>query len=61
MELGYDCIGIIEFILASLPSFANAVVFNILGVQQFGGVLYQRCRYTPEPSRDPKTGLSTSP
>lgn len=58
---------LIGSLLASLPSLANAVVFmffifllfGILGVQQFGGVLYQRCRYTAEPNKDPITGLFT--
>jgi hypothetical protein len=59
---------LIGSLLASLPSLANAVVFmffifllfGILGVQQFGGVLYQRCRYTSEPNKDPVTGEYTN-
>lgn len=48
---------LISSLLGSLPELANAVVFmffifllfGILGVQQFKGVLYQRCRVDPEP------------
>ena len=43
--------------MRSLPSLGNAVVFmffifllfGILGIQQFGGAFYRRCRYTEEP------------
>jgi hypothetical protein len=48
---------LIESLLASLPSLGNAVVFmffifilfGILGVQQFKGMTYQRCRLTEKP------------
>jgi hypothetical protein len=48
---------LIGSLLASLPSLANAVVFmlfifllfGILGVQQFKGIFYQRCRLTDKP------------
>jgi len=51
---------LIASLLASIPSLGNAVVFmffifllfGILGVQQFGGVLYQRCRTTKAPIFD---------
>lgn len=57
---------LIGSLLASLPSLANAVVFmlfifllfGILGVQQFKGVFYQRCRETPYPINDTVTGLA---
>jgi hypothetical protein len=49
---------LISSLLASLPALGNAVVFMmfifllfcILGVQSFSGVLYQRCRTQPIPS-----------
>jgi len=49
---------LIESLLASLPSLGNAVVFmffifilfGILGVQQFKGMTYQRCRTTELPT-----------
>ena len=58
---------LIGSLLASLPSLGNAVVFmffifllfGILGVHQFKGLLYQRCRYSAEPNKDPVTGLYT--
>jgi len=51
---------LIGSLLSSLPSLGNAVVFmffifllfGILGVQQFGGKLYQRCRTDPAPTYD---------
>ena len=47
----------ISSLLGSLPSLMNAVLFQffifllfgILGVQQFGGTMYNRCRFTEEP------------
>ena len=58
---------LIGSLLASLPSLANAVVFmlfifllfGILGVQQFKGVFYQRCRMTDTPIIDPITKKAT--
>lgn len=52
---------LISSLLASLPSLGNAVVFmmfvfllfGILGVQQFGGTFYRRCRITPEKIEGP--------
>ena len=51
---------LIDSLLSSLPALANAVVFmffifllfGILGVQQFPGTMYQRCRLTEEPLAD---------
>lgn len=34
------------------------LLFGILGVQQFKGVFYQRCRETPYPINDTVTGLA---
>ena len=50
----------INALLNSVPSLVNAVVFmffifflfGILGVQQFEGTMYQRCRLTEEPLDD---------
>lgn len=55
---------LISSLLASLPALGNAVVFMmfifllfcILGVQSFSGVLYQRCRTNKIPNKDPLTG-----
>ena len=51
---------LISSLLASLPALGNAVVFMmfifllfcILGVQSFSGVLYNRCRLSPFPDKD---------
>ena len=51
---------IISALLSSLPTLGNAVLFmmfifllfGILGVQQFGSSMYQRCRFTNEPNTD---------
>mmetsp|Transcript_23031 Transcript_23031/g.22386 ORF Transcript_23031/g.22386 Transcript_23031/m.22386 type:complete len:286 (-) Transcript_23031:792-1649(-) len=48
---------LITSLLESLPALANAgafllfffILFDILGIQQFVGQFYQRCRLTPEP------------
>lgn len=59
---------LISSLLASLPALGNAVIFMlfifllfcILGVQSFSGVLYRRCRYKPQPEIDPVTKQYTS-
>jgi len=59
---------LISSLLASLPALGNAVMFMmfifllfcILGVQSFSGILYQRCRYNPKPDIDPSTGKWTT-
>lgn len=59
---------LISSLLASLPALGNAVMFMmfifllfcILGVQSFSGILYQRCRYDPQPNIDPTTGKWTT-
>lgn len=51
---------LIGALLSSLPNLGNAVLFmlfifllfGILGVQQFGGSVYQRCRFTDTPNAD---------
>ena len=51
---------IISALLSSLPTLGNAVLFmmfifllfGILGVQQFGSSIYQRCRFSDEPNGD---------
>ena len=51
---------LIGSLLSSLPALGNAVLFmlfifllfGILGVQQFGGSTYQRCRFTELPNED---------
>ena len=51
---------LIDSLLASIPTLANAVLFmffifllfGILGVQQFQGVMYNRCRTSQEPLAD---------
>ena len=51
---------LIGALLSSLPNLGNAVLFmlfifllfGILGVQQFGGSVYQRCRFTDVPNAD---------
>lgn len=51
---------LIGALLSSLPNLGNAVLFmlfifllfGILGVQQFGGTMYQRCRFTDTPNLD---------
>jgi len=58
---------LISSLLASLPALGNAVMFMmfifllfcILGVQSFSGLLYQRCRYDPTPEFDPLTNKWT--
>ena len=54
---------LIDALLSSLPSLANAVVFmffifllfGILGVQQFPGTMYQRCRLSESPNYEDNT------
>ena len=51
---------LIDALFGSMSALANAVVFmffifllfGILGVQQFPGTMYHRCRYTEEPLED---------
>ena len=51
---------LIGALLSSLPNLGNAVffmlfiflLFGIFGVQQFGGAVYQRCRFTDRPLED---------
>ena len=51
---------LISALLSSLPNLGNAVffmlfiflLFGILGVQQFSGSMYQRCRFDDTPSQD---------
>ena len=51
---------LVTALLSALPALGNAVLFmifffilfGIMGVQQFGSSLYQRCRFTEEPSTD---------
>ena len=51
---------LIGALLSSLPNLGNAVffmlfiflLFGIFGVQQFGGAVYQRCRFTDLPLED---------
>lgn len=51
---------LVSALLSSLPTLGNAVLFmmfifllfGILGVQQFGSSIYQRCRFTEEPNAD---------
>ena len=51
---------LISALLSSLPALGNAVLFmmfifllfDILGVQQFGSSMYQRCRFEDDPNDD---------